>query len=58
MKKVFEEKFMYWAIVAEFDVNSITPLKMVDPITARILNIEGKAILYYIIIHLACKCSW
>jgi hypothetical protein len=50
---------MYWAIVAEFDVrSSTTPLKMVDPITACILNLEGKTVPYYIMIHVGCKGPW
>jgi hypothetical protein len=36
MKKVFLEKYVNLAIVAEV---SVAPLKMVDPIPARILNI-------------------
>jgi hypothetical protein len=53
MKKVFPEKVVNLVIIAEFNV---TPLKMVDPITACILNIEGKTPLHYVTFHFAYTC--
>ena len=41
MKKVLLKKYMNLAIVAEVDV---TPLKMVYPVEACILNLWGKTI--------------
>jgi hypothetical protein len=54
MKKVFPEKLMNSVIIVELNV---TPLKMVDPISACILDIKRKAFLYCTILHFTCKCT-
>jgi hypothetical protein len=55
MEKVCLEKCMNFVVVAELEV---TPLKMVDPIAACILNIERNMHSHFTILHLFGKSTW
>ena len=56
MEEVFVEEHVdsvvQWFVVTEFDVTS---LKMVDPIPARVLNLQGETTLYSARIHFNCE---
>ena len=55
MKKVFLEKYMNLAIVAEVDV---APLKMVDPVLTCVLNMYWEMMGYCVASQFAHKNTW